>query len=87
MAIFRRQHGGVSLEMLVYVCAVIFRNKKTGNASFHVVQKSQHSLFFYFENHLARPKTAHFQTDTAVPSAKNGHIGLSIYSMMLSVLM
>jgi hypothetical protein len=39
---------------------------KTGDASFRrCSEKSASPVFIKFENHLARPKTAHFQTDTA----------------------
>ena len=39
--------------------------KKQGMLPFTLFREVSIPCFFNFENHLARPKTAHFQTDTA----------------------
>ena len=53
---------------------------KPENVSFRrCSEKSTFSGFMKFENHLARPKTAHFQAGTGAEAVKNGHTGLRSY--------
>ena len=53
---------------------------KPENVSFRrCSEKSTFSGFMKSENHLARPKTAHFQADTGAEAIKNGHTGLRGY--------